>query len=267
MRRTEGRHVTLYYPAARQDEAKRFLTNLDLCADYLRWVSRIHNRISDQKMVVLMPELALNNAFVAPRIAGYDTEAVIPTLNTLDAFALEMGLPPDPSRIGCHELTHYVHLQQVAGFAWFWNLFGAVYTPQLGLDSWFDEGLAVYYETRLQPGTGRLIWPMWNGAFAAGVAGHRINGGDLSAFNRDFHMGNHYLIGSQFVRFLAQRYGEQKLWKLIEVQGRSIFFPLWVNLRFWQVYDKTLSTLIDEFAAEVAAEVRVRPPEQRTRRA
>ena len=95
-------------------------------------------------------------------------------------FSLEMGLPPDPAVIGCHEITHYVQFQQIAGFAWFWNLFGQVYTPQIGLDPWFDEGLAVYYETKLQPGTGRLAWPFWRGAFAAGFAGRRFNGGDLS---------------------------------------------------------------------------------------
>ena len=71
------------------------------------------------------------------------------------------------------------------------------------------------------------------------------------------------------MRFLADRYGEDKLWKLMHVQARSIFFPLWVNLRFWQAYDKTLSTLIDEFADEMAANLpdRARPPEQRVLRA
>ena len=54
--------------------------------------------------------------------------------------------------IGCREITHFVQLQQIAGFAWFWNtLFGNLYTPQIGLDAWFDEGLAVYYETLLRP--------------------------------------------------------------------------------------------------------------------
>ena len=82
----------------------------------------------------------------------------------------------------------------------------------------------------------------------------------FSVFQRDFHAGSHYLVGSQFVRFLADRYGEDKLWKLIHVQARSIFFPLCVNLRFWQAYDKTLSTLIDEFADEVAADLPDRAP-------
>jgi hypothetical protein len=153
----------------------------------------------------------------------------------------------------------------MAGLAWFINQLGAVYSPQLGLDRWFDEGLAVYYETKLQPGIGRLAWPFWRGTFAAGYAGRRIDGGALSELQRDFHGGNHYLVGSHFVRFLADRYGEDRLWKLVQVQARSILFPLLVNVRFWQAYDKSLSTLIDEFADAMRTElvVRVRPPDQR----
>ena len=176
---------------------------------------------------MILPELALNNAFVSPRFSGYETLAVVPTYNTLDSFSLEFGLPPDPATIGCHEITHYVQFEQVAGFAWFWNMFGQVYTPQIGLDPWFAEGLAVYYETKLQPGTGRLMWPFWRGAFAAGFAGKRFNGGDLSVFQRDFHAGSYYLAGSQFVRFLADRYGEDKLWKLMHVQARRSSFRCW----------------------------------------
>jgi hypothetical protein len=265
MRRIETDDLAVYYPQGREIEAWRFVTRIEGCVAYLRRAAHVHNKVADQKIVAILPELAFNNAFVLPRIAGYETLAVVPTYGTLDAFTLEFGLPPDPALIGCHEITHYVHFQQIAGFAWFWNAFGDVYTPQNGLDPWFDEGLAVYYETKLQPGTGRLAWPFWRGAFAAGFAGRRIGGGDLSVFQRDYHAGSHYLVGSQFVRFLAARYGEDRLWKLIHVQARSIFFPLWVNLRFWQAYDKTLSTLIDEFADEVSANLpaRARPADQR----
>ena len=44
-------------------------------------------------------ELAFNNAFVTPRISGYETLAVVPTYDTLDMFSLEMGLPPDPDSV------------------------------------------------------------------------------------------------------------------------------------------------------------------------
>jgi len=239
MRVLEGEHLRLYYPEGRQAEGRRFLDRVEGCARYLRQVQHVHNSIADAKMTVVMPEAPFNNAFVASRLLGYDTQAVVPTFSTADVFSLEFGLPPDPGIIGCHEITHYVQAEQVAGFSWLMNtIFGASYTPQLGLDSWFHEGLAVYYETRLVPGTGRLAWPLWRGSFAAAYAGRRISGGDLHALQRDFHAGNAYLVGSQFVRFLADRYGEEKLWQLVHVQARSFFFPFGVNVRFWQAYDK-----------------------------
>ena len=266
MRTLETEHLLVYYPADKRDQAVRLATHVEGCVGYLKSMAQIHNSLTERKMAVLLADLPLNNAFVTPRLAGYDAQAVIATHDTVDLFSLEMGQPPDAGETACHEIVHYVHLEQMGGFPWFMNAaFGAAYTPQIGLDSWFDEGLAVYYETKLQPGTGRLAWPFWRGMFAAAYAGHRINGGDLSLLQRDFHAGNHYLVGSQFVRFLADRYGEQKLWRLINVQGRAIFFPLWVNLRFWQAYDKTLSTLIDEFADEVEQFIpaKARPAGQR----
>lgn len=269
MRRIETDDMIVYYPEGRRELALRFLDRVEGCAGYEKRLALLHGRVADDRLTVILPEVPYNNAFSAPRLAGFEAVTVVPTYSTIDLFTLEGGFPPDPPVIGCHEITHAVHAQQIGGFARFWNvIFGAAYTPQIGLDSWFHEGLAVYYETKLQPGIGRLSWPYWHGVFIAGVAGHRINGGDLSAFNRDFFSGNQYVVGSQFISFLAGRYGEQKLWELIAVEGRSIFFPLWVNLRFWQVYDKTLSTLIDEFADDVAVRnpPAARPPGQRVLR-
>ncbi len=267
MRRLETPNLEVYYPDDHHDEALRFADHVEWCARQLRARALVRNGIADRRLTLIMPDLTFNNAFTVPIIAGYEPFAVVPTYQTIDAFSLEMGLPPDAGTIACHELTHYVHFNQVAGFSWFIDqIFGEVYTPQLGFDGWFDEGLAVYYETTLQPGVGRLAWPFWHGAFAAGVAGRRLRGGDLSDFNRDAFMGNHYLVGSHFVRFLAQRYGEWDLWKTIEVQSRSILFPILVNVRFWQGFGKSLETLYGEFAADTARRypAAARPPEQRT---
>jgi hypothetical protein len=88
---------------------------------------------------------------------------------------------------------------------------------------------------------------MWRGYFHAGVAGKGVSGGDFSEYDRDFHFANHYLYGSHFIAFLIERYGEQKLWQLIETQGRSWFFFMAVNWRFYSVYGRSLSSLIDDF--------------------
>ncbi|MES1158248.1 MAG: hypothetical protein ABUL67_04015, partial [Haliangium ochraceum] len=266
MRRLDTTSLSIYYPAPRRDEALRFADRTERCARALRARTLFHNDIADRRMAIILPSLTFNNALTSPIGGGYAPWAVVPTFQTIDAFSLEFGLPPDPATIACHELTHYVHLQEVAGFSYVIDmLFGDVYTPQIGFDGWFDEGLAVYYETLLQPGVGRLAWPFWNGALRAGVAGRRVREGDLSEFNRDAFVGNHYLIGSAFIRYLAERYGEWPLWKLIEVQSRSIFFPLGIDLRFREPFGKTLSALFDEFADDLARRSPAvpRPPEQR----
>ena len=267
MRRLETPNLDVYYPAERHDEAVRFAEHVEGCARQLEARALVHNGFASRKLTLILPELTFNNAFTSAMSLGYEPLAVVPTYQTIDAFSLEMGLPSDAGTIACHEITHYVHFNQVAGFAWFVNsAFGEEYTPQLGFDGWFDEGLAVYYETTLQPGVGRLAWPFWHGAFAAGVAGRRLQGGDLSEFNRDFFLGNNYLVGSHFIRFLAERYGEWRLWKTIEVQAHSILYPIWLNLRFRDAYGKTLEALYAEFADDVARRYPpvARPPEQRT---
>ncbi len=268
MRRLETDALLIYYPAQRRDGALRLASRIEGCAASLRSKAFIHNDYADQKMVVVLPDVPFNNAFVAPPALGSPPMAVVPTSNTLD-FTTELGLPPDPSYVGCHELVHYVQLLQVSGlWGWVNQWLGDVLSPQISLDLWFLEGLATYYESQLQPGTGRMSWPGWRGTFHAGFAEKRVNGGDLSAFQRPFHWGQHYLVGSHFVEFIAQRYGEEALWKVVQVQGDSILFPFGVALRWRSATGKTLPTLVDEFADHVEKlyPERTRPPEQRTLR-
>src|SRR5262245_19060736 len=181
MRRLETERFIIYYPAARRAQVDRFLARADHCAQTLHQHA-LMKRLD--KIVIVMPDAPFNNAFVAPDALGYEQVAVIPAYSTLD-FATAFGLPPDPGPIACHELVHYVQFQHTAGF-WgtFNNWFGPMYTPQLGYDPWFDEGLATHYEARLAPGLGRPVWPLFTGMFAAAYAGKKINGGDLSSYGR-----------------------------------------------------------------------------------
>ncbi len=259
MRRLETDSLLVYYPEEHREDALRIAERAEGCAAELRAQAKIHNGYSDQKMVILIPDVPFNNAFVAPPIAGIQPVSVIPTSFTLD-FATQFGLPPDPSYIGCHEIVHYVHTLQISGvWGWLNRWLGDVASPHIGLDPWFAEGLATYYEGRLQPGVGRLAWPWWRGTFQAAYAEKRIHGGDLSVFQRPSTVGNHYLVGSHFIEFIAERYGEKSLWKLIERQGDSLLFPFAVALRWKAATGKSLPTLIDEFADAVAKRFPPRP--------
>src|SRR4029453_8284297 len=123
-------------------------------------------------------------------------------------------------------------------------IFGDAYTPQLGLDPWWQEGLAVYYETRLQ-GTGRPWTKNFDGLFAAGGQGASLNGGDLSFLQRRTAAGAQYLVGAHFVDYLARKYGERLLWEVIEQQSDAWGFPFAISNEFRRVYDRSLSDLID----------------------
>jgi hypothetical protein len=265
MRRLETERFVVYYPAARRAEIDRFLAHLDRCAGALRAQMVLQTDPALAKMIVVMPDAPFNNAYVAPPQLGYEDVAVIPTYNTLD-FATEFGLPPDPAYIACHELTHYVHEQQIDGtWAFLDRLFGHLYSPQNGFDPWFFEGLATHYEGALQPGVGRPTWPVFTGMFAAGYAGHHVGGGELSTLGRLASVGHHYLVGTMFVRFLVERYGEHPLWLAIADEARAVTGVVFTGA-FKAGFGRSFDEALAEFDAWVAATypVRLRPAGQRT---
>ncbi len=264
MRKLETDRFIIYYPAPRRAEVDRFLARADRCAAALRDHALRHDGPWGDKMVIVMPDVAFNNAFVLPALAGYEEASVIPLQATLD-FSTEFGIPPDPGYIGCHELTHYVHEQQLAGM---WKaldrLFGHLYTPQLGYDAWFFEGLATHYETALSPGLGRPTWPIFTGMFAAAYAGKHVGGGDMSTFARLSHLGHHYLVGAMFVRFLTEKYGDAPLWRAISAQARGVTGWLFATT-FKSGFSVSFSQLLDEFDAwhDRTFPARAAPPSQR----
>jgi hypothetical protein len=264
MRRLETELLIVYYPPRRRAEVDRFLVHAGRCATALRDAALIHTGPWHDKMVIAMPDVAFNNAFVMAEALGHEAVSVIPTVSTLD-FTTEFGLVPDPGFIACHELTHYVHLEQITGF---WKtidlLFGHLYSPQLGYDPWFLEGLATHYEAKLVPGMGRPTWPIFTGMFAAGYAGQRVTGGDLSEQGRLAPVGHHYLVGSMFVRFLAERSGERPLWVAIADTASALtgwFFPG----SFKAGFGTSFGTLLDEFEGwhQRTFPARARPAGQR----
>lgn len=266
MRRMDTEYLTLYYPAHRQSEARQFAAQLEICTAEIS-----KHRQSDfkrAKIPVMMPEVEFNNAYVNPGLSGDYPYMLVPSFFTVDLFS-QLGIPPDPSFISCHEAVHFIQATEITETPKGLNtIVGFTFTPQLGLDMWFWEGLATYYESRLTPGAGRMASPYWHQTLAAGFAGQDITSSALHTENRQIPFGGQYLVGSHFIRFLAETYGEEKLWEIIDRQSSSIFFPLGVNIRFRLAYGKSLHTLIGEFSEHIKDTYpeRARPEAQRTLR-
>lgn len=266
MRRLETRELVLYYPEGTRPRALAAAARLEYCRRELQRLATIKTGFAADKPVVVLPRLPFNNAYLLPTFGGDEQHIVLPEYNTTELFAL-LGIPPDPSTIGCHEMVHDQSYRQVSGAAKVIRyLFGDAYSPQLGLDSWWQEGLAVYYETKLQ-GTGRLWTPYFQGLFAAGLSQvSSLHGGYLHQEQREVLTGGAYLFGAHFVDYLARTYGEERLWQVIGAQSNAVFFPLAISNLFRTVYGKSLATLLDELAADARQRypARARPREQRS---
>jgi hypothetical protein len=267
MRVFETDALQLYYPAERHDEAVRIATRLDACVHALRGLP-VSTR-ARPKLAVFLTDANFNNAYVQPAAAGFPQQMVLPQHVTLEVFNF-LGLgPSEIGDISCHEAVHYVQMQQVDGFWHALNwVFGDLNQPNVFTESWFLEGLAVHYEGRLGKEVGRPHSPIWRGMYESGIAARRgqLQPGDLDAANRDLlPFGGNYVVGEHFVDYLAERYGEDKLWKLVDLQGSSIFSTFAVTLRFKSVYGKSIGALLDEYSDALAAKLPpdVRPPDQR----
>jgi hypothetical protein len=264
MRRLETDRLVVYYADGAREQALRVASRLEYCRRELERDAEVKDSgPAATKSIFVLPRMPLNNAFVDPMLAGREQVAVLPEYSTSTLFTL-LNLPPDPAALGCHEIVHDVSYRQVAGIPkGIYHVFGHLFTPQLGLDAWWHEGLAIYYETKLT-GLGRLDDKYFEGVFAAGVADLTINGGWLHFLNREPLHGAQYLVGAQFIDFLATSYGHQALWKVMEAQADEVTFPLFVNSEFKKVYGKSLTELIDDFAAAVKRSfpLRVRPQDQ-----
>lgn len=267
MQRLETEKLILYYPEGTKERALHIAGRLEYCRRQLEQRTVVKNDLTQEKSVFVLPVLPFNNAYVQPTFAQRQI-AVIPQYNTAIDLFEQFNIPPDPGTIGCHEMVHDMHSRQVRGAARvIRHVLGHYYSPQMGLDSWFWEGLAVWYETRLT-GLGRLHDAYFDGHFHAGFAGKTINGGDFSTNQRNTPFGAQYLVGSHFVDYLVHEYGEKRLWLLINEQANDVAFPIGINWAFNKIYDKSLSELIDDFSRDVQEHypVRARSPEQRTLR-
>jgi hypothetical protein len=249
MRKLETARVELYYPESKREEAIRLIQRLDNCVELLR-----RKRVSGTerpKVLAYLTTANFDNAYVQAQVGGLPIQMVLAHHFTTEFFnLLEIGVN-NVDDVACHEATHYVQFQEVDELWYYLNLaFGDLLDPNIATESYFLEGLATYYEGRLERDTGRPHSPIWRGLFESGVALRQgeIYPGDLSPAQRELlPFGGNYLVGMHFIEWLAQRYGADKLWALIDVQGRSWIPILGVAFRFMWVYGKGPGELVDEW--------------------
>lgn len=260
MRKLETADVELYYPAQYAEAAQRVAARASECLRALR--AHDVTKRDYGRALLFLTSANYNNAYVGGQAQGEPLHSVDPLSVTSELFHWYGLGGAEAGDVACHEMFHYAHYEQVHGL---WNVvntvFGPVVPPQAFLERWFTEGVAQFYEGRIQRAVGRPSSPLYRGSFDSFVAmrGGAVGAGDLSLSQRELSpFSGAYLTGLYFIEWLVSKYGEGKLWELMDLQGRSVFSPFGATLRFKQVYGLSTGALMDEWAKELTATLVVR---------
>jgi sugar lactone lactonase YvrE len=151
-----------------------------------------------------------------------------------------------------HEYTHVLHLDMVTGGPeTVQKVLGRIYFPNMFQPEWMIEGLATYEETE-QTGGGRGRSPGAEMEIRTAVLENAFPDlGQASVFPDSWPAGDlPYLFGEGFTRFIADKYGREKLAEVSLVYS-SRKFPFLVRSTGERVLNEEYGYLWNEWRSEL----------------
>ena len=241
-RTIESEHFVVIYYETLEDVARR----VAVCAERAhRVVTPVLGHVPDGKtQIVLTDDTDGSNGFasVLPRnqiglfASAPDSLSV---LNDHDDWLYGLVL---------HEYVHIVHLDTMGWIPRLFNLFaGKRWAPNGVQPRWFIEGLAVYEES-LRSSSGRTRSAIFDMYLRTQVlAGKALDIDAVSSGPYFWPHGNAaYLYGSFFLKYIGDRYGDDKLAKISHEYG-SQPVPWGLNRAVFRAVGKTYETLYQEW--------------------
>jgi len=147
-----------------------------------------------------------------------------------------------------HEYTHILHLDTYEGLPTIYNsIFGKTWSPNQIMPPWIIEGIAVYEESKRSAG-GRDRGTRFDSFIR--IARHadtdlRID--QVTGSPRQYPRGNaRYVYGSHFIRYIFDRFGDDKLRDMSHVSG-AFPVPFAVNRQIAKVVGKPFPELYDDW--------------------
>ena len=221
---------------------------------------QFHRRLFDYdpagKINVLMHDLwHYGNAGARPVPENHITVGIEP-------YAHDYESAPAPERMASslnHEMAHIVTVDKATSSDRLFRsvffgkvtpsaeqplsmLYGYLTTPRWYSPRWYLEGIAVYLETWMNGGLGRVIGPYDEMVFRSLVRDsgsiYDVVGLESEGTTIDFQTGvNSYLYGTRFVSYLALRYGNDSLLQWFNrAEGSRRYF----TAQFHRVYGRSL---------------------------
>ena len=162
-------------------------------------------------------------------------------------------------KVAVHESIHINQLTNTSGQARLaTELFGNSFSPNVNIPMWLLEGITVYGESQISPYEGRMSSGYFDAILATKAkAGRLPNPLQANYISANYPFGSYYLYGGGFVRFLAEKYGEERLAQFFKLYGYYYWIPYVGSLYpaygldevVWQIYGKSFYQLFDEWQA------------------
>jgi WD40-like Beta Propeller Repeat len=147
-----------------------------------------------------------------------------------------------------HEYTHILHLDTYDGLPTIYNsIFGKSWAPNQIMPRWVIEGIAVYEESKRSAG-GRNRGTRFDSYIRIARHGdYDLRLDEVTGNPRRYPRGNAaYVYGSHFIRYVFDRYGDDKLREMSHVSG-SYPVPFAVNRQIAKVVGKPFTELYDDW--------------------
>jgi len=158
--------------------------------------------------------------------------------------------------VGVHELIHINQMTNTSGFAKnMTGMLGSSFSSNVWLPLWVLEGITVYGESQLNEHDGRLNTGYYDAMLNSKISESKMPSILEATYDHNcFPMGQQYLYGGTFVRYLAKIYGEEKVAEFFVIHGKNNwriignFFPIiGMDNSAKKVFGKSFSKLFKDW--------------------
>ncbi|OGC05062.1 hypothetical protein A2276_03855 [candidate division WOR-1 bacterium RIFOXYA12_FULL_43_27] len=242
----ETPHFSIHYPKQLEEIAKGFAPEAE----------GIHNRLSP--LFRHTPEWKTNVVLVDNYDYGNGMTTVIPNpLVILYVTDLGSNLSPYSYKewlkyVFLHEYTHVLHLDTIEGGAQLTKLlFGRILFPNALSPRFIVEGLAVYMESHYGSG-GRVFNPRFEAQMRVDILEKKLKTIEQASMTTIYWPGGNlsYIYGAYFIEYLAEKYGEEKLFRLSREYGDYILYD-GIESCFRVIFGKKLADLWQDWLADL----------------
>lgn len=158
--------------------------------------------------------------------------------------------------VGIHEYTHMMHLENEKGVPKYLVMFfNNLFYPNFWNPKFFVEGITTFTESEFSEYSGRLNEGFFDEYIMARIAsGKKIDMLDSTYDPSYYSIGKYYIYGGVFIKYLANKYGKDKITELFNISGseiKSYLTPIvpyfGIDNQAKKIYGKSISSLWQEW--------------------